>query len=69
MRTTSVRHALIVFTKLSHFTFKVENVLSKFGLLATTKAVAAGAKVVEDRPLLDLIHQGRYEDLVIFLIN
>lgn len=46
------------------FGFQVENILAKFGLLATTKAVEGGAKVEDDQPLLDLIHQDRYEDLV-----
>ena len=46
------------------FGFQVENILAKFGLLATTQAVEGGAKVEDDQPLLDLIHQDRYEDLV-----
>jgi hypothetical protein len=32
--------------------------------LATTASVAAGAKAETDQPFLDLIHQGRYDDLV-----
>jgi hypothetical protein len=43
---------------------QVENILAKYGLLATTKAVSGGAKVENDQPLLELIHQSRFEDLV-----
>ena len=38
--------------------------MAKFGLIVTPVSISHGAKVEMDQPLLDLIHQGRYEDLV-----